>query len=65
MKIMNQLIDVDDILRFQKACNQAYKESKNGYVQHVNRTKDGAYYVSDWYNSDSTVASFENGRKLL
>lgn len=32
-------------------------------VQHVNKSKDtGNYYVSDWYDYEETVASFNNGR---
>ena len=48
---------------------------KEGCVQHVNiqmnirnfnddGPADFSYYVSDWYNCDSTVASYENGFKL-
>jgi hypothetical protein len=38
--------------------------SKEGVVQHVNELPDGTYKVSDWYDSDTTVISFENGREL-
>jgi hypothetical protein len=31
-------------------------------VQHVERTEDGGYRISDWYDCDNTVASYENGR---
>ncbi len=41
---------------------EAYEDSKNGYVQHVEKT-DSGYRISDWYG-DETVASFENGRVL-
>lgn len=34
-----------------------------GFAQHVNRRADGSYYISDWFDSDSTVASYENGRE--
>jgi len=44
---------------------RANQESKNGYVQHVNKRPDGSYYISDWYDSDETVASYENGRDLM
>ena len=37
---------------------------KEGVVQHVNELPDGSYEVSDWYDSDSTVISFEDGREL-
>ena len=38
--------------------------AKEGVVQHVNELPDGSYEVSDWYDSDSTVISFEDGREL-
>ena len=37
---------------------------EEGVVQHVNRREDGSYEVSDWYDSDNTVFSYENGREL-
>lgn len=45
-----------------KLLQEAYEDSKNGYVQHVEKT-DSGYTISDWYGDD-TVASFENGRTL-
>ncbi len=49
------------------ACRKARENSKGGYVQHVNRViaTDGSnyYVVSDWYDCDHTVASFENGKE--
>lgn len=45
--------------------HKAQQESKEGYGQHVNKdANDGHYYISDWYDSDETVASYENGRQL-
>lgn len=38
--------------------------AKEGVVQHVNELPDGSYEVSDWYDSDSTIISFEDGREL-
>lgn len=33
--------------------------------QHVNRRGvDGSLYVSDWYDCDSTIASYSSGRRL-
>lgn len=46
-----------------RAMAKAQLESRNGYVQHVCKLPSGNYAVSDWYDS-STVASFENGRRL-
>ena len=37
--------------------------SEEGVAQHVNMRGNG-YEVSDWFDSDTTVASFENGRSL-
>lgn len=57
-------------MTFYEACDKAQNESKNGYVQHVNRSyfdRDSDcidYSVSDWYDSDTTVKSYENGREL-
>ncbi len=38
--------------------------AEEGVVQHVNRVNNNIYKVSDWYDSDNTVCSFENGREL-
>jgi hypothetical protein len=43
---------------------QAQANSEEGYVQHVNKNEDGTYSISDWYDSDSTVYSYENGMSL-
>lgn len=49
----------------EKARELAKRLSKeSGCVQHVNQTAGGDYYVSDWYVTDSTVASYENGREI-
>ena len=60
-------------MTIEQAIKQARERSENGYVQHVNRVTCGdicnvpfkAYYiVSDWYDNEVTVISFENGRTL-
>ncbi len=38
--------------------------SKEGVGVHVNKTKSGGYNVEDWFDSDSTVASYENGNQF-
>ena len=38
--------------------------SYEGYVQHVNEQGDGTYKISDWYDDESTVASYEGGMQL-
>jgi len=47
------------------AINIAQADSRNGYVQHVNRrdTIDD-YFVSDWFDADTTADSFENGIRI-
>ena len=50
----------DDLEAIKK---KAQDNSRNGYVQHVNKTPYG-HRISDWYDGDDTVASYENGRQL-
>ena len=58
MKKMNEM-DLDS------AKAEAQRISgEEGVAQHVNQVGNDSYNVSDWYDSDSTVASFENGRPL-
>jgi len=38
--------------------------SREGVVQYVNQREDGSYEISDLYDSDSTVASYENGIEI-
>ena len=45
------------------AKQEAQENSKEGYVQHVNKTENG-YEVSDWYDSDDTVYSYEDGKEI-
>lgn len=40
------------------------KSRKEGVVVHVNFLGNNEWELSDWYDSDYTVASYENGRKL-
>ncbi len=47
---------------FKSAAKYAWEDSKNGYVQCVETYEDG-YLVSDWYDADVTVATYENGRQ--
>jgi len=42
---------------------EAQENSKEGYVQHINKTDNG-YEISDWYDSDTTVCSYENGEEI-
>jgi hypothetical protein len=52
----------DDQLQ-RKFEKEAEQKSKQGYVVHVNKTKTG-FELSDWFDDELTVASYENGRKL-
>jgi hypothetical protein len=53
----------NNINDLEMAKQEAQENSKEGYVQHVNKTDDG-YEVSDWYDSDTTVCSYENGEEI-
>ena len=37
---------------------------EEGVVQHVNEIRPGVYVVEDWYDSDSTVVSYEDGETI-
>lgn len=56
-------VNVDDT-ELLSAMEDAKMQSENGYVVHVNKSPKGDYELSDWYDDESTVASYENGRKL-
>lgn len=44
---------------------KAQENSKKGYVQHVNIDKNNNHaYISDTFDGDQTIASFENGAPL-
>jgi len=53
-----------DGMDFFDAKKLAYSISREGVVQHVNELPDGSYEVSDWYDADTTVISYENGIEL-
>jgi len=57
---MRPLVEMD----LETAKKKAKEESKKGYVQHVDHHGNGVHSVSDWYDSDKTVASYENGRGI-
>jgi len=47
------------------AKKEAMRISKEeGVAQHVNMVSDNNYKVDDWYDNDTTVVSYENGRQL-
>ena len=46
------------------AMKRAHDYSLEGYVQHVQDNGDGTFSVSDWYDSDTTVVSYEAGDKF-
>ena len=66
-------------MTLEQACKKAQEQSAEGYVQHVNKLDpqradaryrgvdvqpEADYIVSDWYDGDATVRSYENGREL-
>lgn len=58
----NESVGDDPILDELKA--RARKDSENGYVQHVNVDPERGPYISDWFDSDETVASYSGGRPV-
>ena len=56
---LGEAMDAD----LEAAKEEARKNSEEGYVQHVNKKEHG-YTVEDWYDADSTVASYENGDQI-
>jgi len=62
-KIFKEKLNED--MSLEDAKKEAYRISKEeGVTQHVNSRGKDSYVVSDWYDSDSTVYSYENGRSL-
>jgi len=50
---------------FEQVKAEAQRISREeGVVQHVNQVGNDRYKISDWYDDDNTVVSFENGRQL-
>jgi hypothetical protein len=59
----------DDLKRVHDNLTRAMKEAQRiskeeGVGQHVNHIGKGQFDVSDWYDSDNTVASFDRGRRI-
>ena len=57
---------LDDVLaNLKKATKEAQRISQeDGVSQHVNHIGKGQFDVSNWYDSDNTVSSFANGRRI-
>ena len=51
-------------MNYNEALKLAKAISREGVVQHVNELPDGSYEISDWYDADTTVISFENGIEI-
>ena len=62
-KMIKEIINESPNNELEAAKDEARMSSEEGYVQHVNKTKDG-YEVSDWYDDDTTVYSYENGEEI-
>jgi len=52
----------DELSRVKMEAKRISQEE--GVVQHVNEIRPGVYRIEDWYDADTTVASYENGRSL-
>jgi len=63
-KFVNEYFDSesDELSKVKMEAERISKEE--GVVQHVNEIRPGVYRIEDWYDSDQTVASYENGRIL-
>lgn len=61
----NEDIDLNSP-EFKAAMEEAERISKEeGVVQHVETAGNGKYKVSDWFDADKTIASFENGSRIF
>lgn len=61
----NTVLNESTMNDLESAKTQAQKISKEeGVAQHVNQISDNKYKVSDWYDADKTIASYENGRQM-
>ena len=62
-QLSSQLQDV--VANLKKATTEAQQLSReSGVTQHVNHIGSGKFDVSNWFDSDNTVSSFEFGRKI-
>jgi hypothetical protein len=62
-QVASQLRDV--VANLKKATAEAQRLSRESKVtQHVNHIGGGRFDVSNWFDSDNTVSSFEFGRKI-
>jgi hypothetical protein len=62
-QVSSQLQDV--VANLKKATTEAQRLSREqGVTQHVNHIGNGKFDVSNWFDSDNTVSSFEFGRKI-
>jgi len=61
----NQELNEERGMSFEEACAEAKQISEEeGVVQHVESIGNDRYIVSDWYDSDNTIRSYENGSRL-
>jgi len=58
-------LEIEDDEAFELAKKEAKQISKDERcVQHVNQIRMGLYKVEDWFDSDKTITSYENGMEL-
>jgi len=61
----NTTLNESSTNNFEEIKQKAQRISKEeGVAQHVNKISDNNYQVSDWYDNDSTIISYENGEEL-
>lgn len=65
VKNPNNNINESTMNNLEIAKQKAQKISKEeGVAQHVNMVSNNKYVVSDWYDADNTIISYENGKEL-
>jgi hypothetical protein len=64
LPLFEQYVNESDVYDTKDEAEELAKKisKEEGVVQHVNKVS-GGYSVDDWYDSDSTVSSYENGNR--
>jgi hypothetical protein len=61
----NTTLNESDMNNLENLKQKAQKISKEeGVAQHVNKISDDNYEISNWYDDDRTIISYENGEEL-
>lgn len=65
VKNPNNILNESDMNNLESLKKQAKEISKKeGVVQHINKISNDKYKISDFFDSDSTVVSYENGSEI-